>query len=213
MKVLVTGFEPFGGESVNPAQMIAERLPAEIAGAQVARRIVPCVFGQAIDVVCEAIRQEAPDVVICIGQSGGRNAVTPERVAINVRDARMADNAGNRPVDEPIRPDGENAYFSSLPIKAIAEAIRQAGIPAQVSNTAGTYVCNDLMYGLLYHIRHDFPQVRGGFIHVPFVPEQVADKPGVPALPLEQMVEALRIAVATAVTTQSDLHVSEGAEH
>lgn len=213
MKVLVTGFEPFGGESVNPAQMIAERLPGEIAGAQVVHRIVPCVFGKAIETVCEAIRQEAPDVVICIGQAGGRAAVTPERVGINLRDARLPDNAGNQPVDEPIRPDGEAAYFSRLPIKAIATAIREAGIPAQVSNTAGTYVCNDLMYGLLYHIQHDFPQVRGGFIHVPFATEQVADKPGTPALPLEQMVEALRIAVATAVTTESDLHINEGAEH
>ena len=195
MKVLVTGFEPFGGETVNPAQQIVERLPQQVAGAQVVRRIVPCVFGRSIEAVRQAVEQERPDVVICIGQSGGRDAICPERVAINISDARIPDNAGNQP------------------IKAIAAAVRQAGIPCQVSNTAGTYVCNHLMYGLLYHIQRSFPGVRGGFIHVPFLPQQVEQKPGTPSLPLDDMVQAILIAIETCVNTRQDVHTAEGAEH
>ena len=213
MKVLVTGFEPFGGETVNPAQQIVERLPQQVAGAQVVRRIVPCVFGRSIEAVRQAVEQERPDVVICIGQSGGRDAICPERVAINISDARIPDNAGNQPIDEPIFADGQNAYFSTLPIKAIAAAVRQAGIPCQVSNTAGTYVCNHLMYGLLYHIQRSFPGVRGGFIHVPFLPHQVEQKPGTPSLPLDDMVQAILIAIETCVNTRQDVHTAEGAEH
>ncbi|HJA35714.1 MAG TPA: pyroglutamyl-peptidase I [Firmicutes bacterium] len=213
MKVLVTGFEPFGGETVNPAQQIVERLPQQVAGAQVVRRIVPCVFGRSIEAVRQAVEQERPDVVICIGQSGGRDAICPERVAINISDARIPDNAGNQPIDEPIFADGQNAYFSTLPIKAIAAAVRQAGIPCQVSNTAGTYVCNHLMYGLLYHIQRSFPGVRGGFIHVPFLPQQVEQKPGTPSLPLDDMVQAILIAIETCVNTRQDVHTAEGAEH
>ena len=213
MKVLVTGFEPFGGETVNPAQQIVERLPQQVAGAQVVRRIVPCVFGRSIEAVRQAEEQERPDVVICIGQSGGRDAICPERVAINISDARIPDNAGNQPIDEPIFADGQNAYFSTLPIKAIAAAVRQAGIPCQVSNTAGTYVCNHLMYGLLYHIQRSFPGVRGGFIHVPFLPQQVEQKPGTPSLPLDDMVQAILIAIETCVNTRQDVHTAEGAEH
>lgn len=213
MKVLVTGFEPFGGETVNPAQQIVERLPQQVAGAQVVRRIVPCVFGRSIEAVRQAVEQERPDVVICIGQSGGRDAICPERVAINISDARIPDNAGNQPIDEPIFADGQNAYFSTLPIKAIAAAVRQAGIPCQVSNTAGTYVCNHLMYGLLYHIQRSFPGVRGGFIHVPFLPQQVEQKPVTPSLPLDDMVQAILIAIETCVNTQQDVHTAEGAEH
>ena len=213
MKVLVTGFEPFGGETVNPAQQIVERLPQQVAGAQVVRRIVPCVFGRSIEAVRQAVEQERPDVVICIGQSGGRDAICPERVAINISDARIPDNAGNQPIDEPMFADGQNAYFSTLPIKAIAAAVRQAGIPCQVSNTAGTYVCNHLMYGLLYHIQRSFPGVRGGFIHVPFLPQQVEQKPGTPSLPLDDMVQAILIAIETCVNTRQDVHTAEGAEH
>lgn len=213
MKVLVTGFEPFGGETVNPAQQIVERLPQQVAGAQVVRRIVPCVFGRSIEAVRQAVEQERPDVVICIGQSGGRDAICPERVAINISDARIPDNAGNQPIDEPIFADGQNAYFSTLPIKAITAAVRQAGIPCQVSNTAGTYVCNHLMYGLLYHIQRSFPGVRGGFIHVPFLPQQVEQKPGTPSLPLDDMVQAILIAIETCVNTRQDVHTAEGAEH
>ena len=213
MKVLVTGFEPFGGETVNPAQQIVERLPQQVAGAQVVRRIVPCVFGRSIEAVRQAVEQERPDVVICIGQSGGRDAICPERVAINISDARIPDNAGNQPIDEPIFADGQNAYFSTLPIKAIAATVRQAGIPCQVSNTAGTYVCNHLMYGLLYHIQRSFPGVRGGFIHVPFLPQQVEQKPGTPSLPLDDMVQAILIAIETCVNTRQDVHTAEGAEH
>lgn len=213
MKVLVTGFEPFGGESINPAQMIVEQLPRQITGAQIIKQIVPCVFGKAIECVQAVMAKEQPDLVVCIGQSGGRDSITPERVAINLCDARIPDNAGNQPIDAPIMADGENAYFSSLPIKAMVAAMAAEGIPAQVSNTAGTYVCNNLMYGVLYHIQKSFPAMRGGFVHVPFVPEQVADKPGKPALPLAQMVQGMTLAIGAAIANTQDIAAAMGAEH
>lgn len=213
MKILVTGFEPFGGETINPAQQIVEGLPETIFGAQVVKKIVPCVFGEAIERVRQAMEQERPDVVVCIGQSGGRQAICPERVAINLRDARIPDNKGNQPVDEPVFSQGENAYFSTLPIKAMVQAIRQEGIPAQVSNTAGTYVCNDLMYGLLYHIHHSFPTIRGGFVHVPYATCQVVDKPGTPSLSVPEMIKGITAALGVCVENTQDVHTAEGAEH
>lgn len=213
MKILVTGFEPFGGETVNPAWEIAQGLPQTIAGAQIVARQIPCVFGQSIQTLVQAMEEEKPDLVLCLGQAGGRSAVCPERVAINLSDARIPDNAGAQPIDEPIMAEGENAYFSNLPVKAMAQAVRQAGVPAQVSNTAGTYVCNHLMYGLLYHIHKSFPHVRGGFVHVPYLTEQVVDKPNVPSLSLEQMIRAVSAALEACVLHAQDLASAEGAEH
>lgn len=200
MKILVTGFEPFGGETINPAQQILQQLPGQLAGAQVITRLIPCVFNQAIPTLLQAMEQEKPDLVLCLGQSGGRSAICAERVAINVSDARIPDNAGDQPIDRPIMADGDTAYFSNLPIKEMVQAIRQAGIPAQVSNSAGTYVCNHLMYGLLYHIQRDFPGVLGGFIHVPYLSQQVLDKPNTPSLSLEQMSQAIVIALEICVS-------------
>ena len=148
MKLLLTAFDPFGGEKVNPAQK-AVSLVGEFGGIDIVKLTVPTVFRAASRIVIEAIRREKPAAVLCIGQAGGRAAVTPERVAINLMDARIADNAGNRPEDEPIVQGAPDAYFSTLPIKKVVEAIRKRGIPAEVSNTAGTFVCNELMYSVL----------------------------------------------------------------
>ncbi len=199
MKVLMTAFNPFGGESINPAFEAVKLLPDEIAGAAIVKVEVPTIFRKALEVLNEALEREQPDIAIAIGQAGGRFDITPERVAINVDDARIADNAGNQPVDATIYPDGKNAYFATLPIKAMVDAIRQGGLPASVSNSAGTFVCNHLMYGLLYTIETKYPAMRGGFIHVPFLPEQVITKPNQPSMSLDNIVKGLTLAVAAAI--------------
>lgn len=199
MKILLTGFDPFGGESINPAWEAVKRVKAP-AGAELIRLEVPTVFGRSITTVLTSMRLHRPDVVVCVGQAAGRSEITPERVAINIADASIPDNEGNRPCDAPIYPDGENACFSTLPVKAMVEAIKAAGLPASLSNTAGTFVCNQLMYGLLYHISREFPGMGGGFIHVPCIPEQAArmDKP-VPSLPLPEIVRGLEAALSALV--------------
>ena len=173
MKILITGFDPFGGESVNPAFEAVKLLPDTIAGAQIIKQEVPTEFGRAGEVLEAAMNASKPDVVICIGQAGGRSAITPEKVGINIMDGRIPDNAGYQPVDVTIREDGETAYFTSLPVKAMVQKMKDAGIPAALSYTAGSYVCNYLMYTLLYLIDKKFPGVRGGFIHVPYAMEQL----------------------------------------
>ena len=199
MKILLTGFDPFGGESINPAWEAVKRVKAP-AGAELIRLEVPTVFGRSITTVLTSMRLHRPDVVVCVGQAAGRSEITPERVAINIADASIPDNEGNRPCDTPIYPDGENACFSTLPVKAMVEAIKAAGLPASLSNTAGTFVCNQLMYGLLYHISREFPGMGGGFIHVPCIPEQAAriEKP-VPSLPLPEIVRGLEAALSALV--------------
>lgn len=174
MKILLTAFDPFGGETINPALEAVNSVQEKIGPASIVKVTVPTVFGRSVDVVTEAIRGEQPDAVLMIGQAGGRCAITPERVAINVSDARIADNDGNMPDDEPIVKDGPAAYFSTLPIKAMVERIRSIGIPAAISNTTGTFVCNQLMYGVLHMLQNEYPEVIGGFMHVPFAPEQTA---------------------------------------
>ncbi len=193
MKILFTGFVPFGCESVNPAYEAVKRLPEEIAGAQIIKMELPVVFGTAADLLAEKVRKERPDAVIAVGQAGGRKAVTPEKAALNLRDARIPDNAGNAPEDEPVREGGPNAYFTRLPVKEMVKQIQALGIPAAVSYTAGTYVCNDLMYSLLDLIETDFPEMKGGFVHVPYIPEQVQDRENVPSLPLADIVSALTV--------------------
>ncbi|MEI7551281.1 MAG: pyroglutamyl-peptidase I [Verrucomicrobiota bacterium] len=209
--VLITGFEPFGGESLNPSQEIARQLNGRvIARRRVLGRILPCVFGAANVELRRLLRELDPELVICVGQAGGRAEITPERVAINVADARIPDNAGQQPVDVPIVARGPVAYWSTLPIKAIVAALTAHQVPAAVSQTAGTFVCNQVFYGLM-HALHGRRGVRGGFIHVPALPEQA--KQGQPSLPQETMVEALALAVAVAVTTRRDLRVTGGASH
>ena len=196
MKILITGFDPFGGENVNPAYEAVKLLPDTIAGAEIIKLEVPTRFHRAGAVLEDAMQRHKPDAVICVGQAGGRAAITPEKVAINLMDGRIPDNAGYQPVDVPIREGGETAYFTSLPVKAMVQRMRDAGIPAAVSYTAGTYVCNYLLYTLLYLIDKKYPNVRGGFIHVPYAMEQVINKPlGTPSMDLRQIARGLETAV------------------
>ena len=199
--LLVTGFEPFGGEAINPSWELARALNGEaIAGARVVAVQLPCVFGEALTRLDEALARVKPSVVLAIGQAGGRCDLSLERVAINVDDARIPDNAGAQPIDEPVVPGGPAAYFSTLPIKAIVAGLREAGFPASVSQTAGTFVCNHLFYGL-QHLVKERP-VRSGFMHIPYLPEQAARHPGAPSLPLPTLVAATRLALELAVTAE-----------
>ena len=199
MKILITAFDPFGGEEVNPALEAVRALPGEIAGARLVKGELPTVFGRSREVLAALVERERPDLVIAVGQAGGRAQVSLERVAINIDDARIPDNEGNQPVDEPVEPGGPPALFATLPIKAMVEAIRAAGIPAGVTNSAGTFVCNHLMYGLLFLLQEEYPGVRGGFIHVPYIPAQVLDCFATPSMSLADIVKALELAVAAAV--------------
>lgn len=172
MKILLTAFDPFGGESTNAALEAMRLLPDSLDGAELLKLTVPTVFDTCVGTVVRAIGEYDPDAVLCLGQSAGRRELTPERVAVNLDDARIPDNAGNRPVDRPAVPGGPAAYFSTLPVKAMAAAIRAAGLPASVSNSAGTFVCNHLMYGLLHYLSENRPGVAAGFLHVPAAPGQ-----------------------------------------
>lgn len=213
MKILLTAFEPFGGDNVNPAQEAVALVANEVAGAQIVKIDVPVVFGKAIETVRAAMEREQPDAVLCIGQAGGRFGLTPERVAINVDDGRIPDNEGNQPVDQPIFADGAPAYFATLPVKAMVTAIKDAGLPASLSNTAGTYVCNHLMYGVLYHIHRSWPAMRGGFMHVPFLHEQVLTRPNTPSLSKQDIVRGIETALRVIVENDADQAVAMGAEH
>jgi pyroglutamyl-peptidase len=211
--VLLTGFSPFAGEPGNPSWQAASRLHGKrIAGHRIVARELPTEFGTSLTVLRAAIRETRPALALCVGQAGGRAQLSLERVAINVDDARIADNAGARPVDVPVVAGGPAAYFSTLPLKAMLQALRNAGIPAEVSQTAGTYVCNHVFYALMHALR-DRPRVRAGFIHIPYAPEQAAQHPGAPSLALDIVVEGLRIALRTALTTHDDLRIAAGAEH
>ncbi|NLX69524.1 MAG: pyroglutamyl-peptidase I [Clostridiales bacterium] len=213
MRVLLTGFDPFGGDSTNPSYEAVKRVPDTIDGIEVIKKEIPTVFRKSIEILEQSIEEYKPDIVICVGQAGGRYDITIERVAINIDDARIPDNEGNQPIDEPIFADGDAAYFSSLPIKAITNEIKKEGIPASVSNTAGTFVCNHIMYGLLYLIDKKYNNIKGGFIHVPFLPEQVLNRPNTPYMSLEYIAKALTIAVKTAASYKEDIKVTQGKIH
>lgn len=193
--ILFTGFEPFGGETVNPALEAVRLLPDSAAGVPIRRLRLPTSFRRAGETLLEAVDAWRPEAVVCVGQAGGRKAVTPEKIAINYIDARIPDNDGAQPADVPIRADGPAAYFATLPVRAIDEAIRAAGVPCAVSYSAGCYVCNFVMYTLLDHLARTAPDVLGGFIHVPYAAEQTAGKPaGTPSLTVAQMTQALTCA-------------------
>ncbi len=213
MNVLLTGFDPFDHEPVNPSWEAVRALEGwRWGGATLHARRMPCVFGLALDTLAGAIAELQPQLVLCVGQAGGRSEVSVERVAINLDDGRIADNAGHQPIDLPVVPAGPAAYFSTLPIKAMVRDLRAAGVPASVSNTAGTFVCNHLFYGLMHQLRA-VPGVRGGFIHIPYLPAQAARFPGAPSMALDTLVEALRIAVKTALTVDEDVRESGGQLH
>ena len=188
MKLLITGFEPFGGETVNPAWETVQALPDQIGRWQLRKLRVPTVFGLAAQQTVAFAEAEQVQAILCLGQAGGRKAVTPEMIAVNLRYAAIADNAGSKPQDEPVVPDGPAAYFATMPVRKMAAAIQAAGLPGAVSCSAGTFVCNDLFYALLHHFASSCVQV--GFIHVPYLPRQ-----GEPSLPLADM----RLAVEQAV--------------
>ena len=211
--VLLTGFEPFNGVAINPSWEAVRALDGWSGpGFAVVARQLPCVFGTALDVLRESIAGVKPDIVIAVGQAGGRSEISLERVAINVDDASIRDNAGNQPVDTPVAADGPAAYFTTLPVKAIVKALRLRGFPSGVSQTAGTFVCNHVFYGLMHHAVGQ--PLKAGLIHVPFLPEQAADRPErPPSMALRDIVDALRIAVEVAVVTETDTQEVGGATH
>ena len=195
MKILVTGFDPFGGETVNPAWEAVSRLPAETGGAEIVKLQVPTMFGRAPEAVLREVERLRPVFVVSVGQAAGRTAITPERIAINCEEASIPDNAGFQPAGGPVVEGGADGYFSLLPVKEMAAAIQAAGLPGKVSNTAGTYVCNHLMYHILHACHTRYPGMRSGFIHVPCIPEQQAGHPEWFALPLEEIVRGLTAAL------------------
>lgn len=211
-KVLITGFDPFGDDKLNPALEAIKQLQRTINNVEIVTQEVPTVFYESIKIVKEAIEIHKPDIVICVGQAGGRTQVTLERVAINVDDARIPDNKQQQPIDESIIKDAPAAYWSTLPIKRIVRDMREAGIPAAVSNTAGTFVCNHLFYGLMNYIQAQYPEIRGGFIHIPFIPEQVVEKDA-PSLSLDTISKGLEIAAVTAANEKKDIQETGGTIH
>ena len=209
MKIIVTGFDPFGGETINPSIECVKALP-EIEGVELIRLELPTVFKESAKRLNEVINDVKPDAVLSVGQAGGRAGITMERIAINVDDARIPDNISQQPIDEAIQLDGEAAYFTTLPIKRIVKAIREAGISAEVSNSAGTFVCNHIMYQSLFAATKADKPFKAGFMHIPFIPEQTADKP---SLPLEESTKALQIAIETIrdYLNDEDIKIQEGA--
>ena len=187
-KLLITGFEPFGNCPKNPSWMAVEALPERVGTYELKKRMLPTVYGKATQAALEAAEGWEPDVILCIGQAGGRASVTPERIAVNIRDAKITDNEGNQPQGEFCVPDGPAAYFSTVPVMEMAQAIRDAGIPGTVSNSAGAFVCNDTLYCLLH--RYAGTEVKVGFIHVPYAPEQ-----GEPSLAVEHTASALEASI------------------
>ncbi|MDR0217931.1 MAG: pyroglutamyl-peptidase I [Enterobacteriaceae bacterium] len=212
--ILVTAFEPFGGDAINPSWEAIKPLQGEqIADAKIEIYQLSCVFGAALAQLYAAIDKYQPEMVLSVGQAGGRPDITVERIAININDARIADNAGKQPIDTPVVTGGPAAYFSSLPIKAMVNALKTAGIPASVSQTAGTFVCNHVMYGLLHYLTQKYPAARGGFVHVPYLPEQAAKNAGMPSMSLVTMTTGLKIAIEVAWKNKSDIVATEGAIH
>jgi pyroglutamyl-peptidase len=215
-RVLVTGFEPFEQDPVNPSWEVARALHGwTCEGVTVHAVQLPCSFGTAIERLDEALAEVRPQLVVGLGLAGGRAEWTPERVAINVDDARIPDNAGRQPIDTPVVRGAPAAYFSTLPIKAIVHALRAAGLPASVSQTAGTFVCNHVFYALMHRLatQPDLAGVRGGFVHVPLLPEQAALRPGQPSMELATQVAALRVLLRTALAVDADLREGGGQLH
>jgi pyroglutamyl-peptidase len=213
--ILLTGFEPFDQDAINPSWEAVRALDGwRIEGATVHARRISCVFGAALRELDAAIDELRPQLVIAVGQAGGRSEITPERVAINIDDGRICDNAGCQPIDEPVVAGAPVGYFSSLPIKAIVRDLRAAGIPAAVSNSAGTFVCNHLFFGLMHRIAtRPVPGLRGGFIHIPYLPEQAAPLSGMPSMSLDSVIAALRIAIGTSLAVREDVREIGGQLH
>lgn len=211
MKILLTGFDPFGGEAVNPALEAVKKVKDEILGAQIVKLEIPTVFRKGPQTIFKKIEEVKPDMVLSIGQAGGRSAITVEFVGINYADARIPDNEGNVPIGVKLFEDGENAYFATLPVRAMVEGIKKAGLPAFLSYTAGTYVCNDVLYSILYYQKKHAPNMKAGFIHVPFAMEQIVAKPnGTPAMSVDDIARAIEAAIEAMVTNEQDVKVGMG---
>lgn len=210
MKILVTGFDPFGGEKINPAIESVKRLPDKILDSQIIKLEIPTVYMKSLEAIDKAIQKYNPDVILSIGQAGGRPDITVERVGINIDDYRIRDNEGNQPIDKPIFEDGKSAYFSKLPIKAMVENIQKNNIPASISNTAGTFVCNHVLYGVAYLLDKKYPNKKSGFIHIPFLPEQVIDKRGQASMSLDVIVKGLTSAIEAIIKNDEDISITGG---
>ncbi|GFI50917.1 pyroglutamyl-peptidase I [Lachnospiraceae bacterium 62-26] len=214
MKVLVTGFDPFGGEAVNPAFEAVKLLPCEIAGAEIIKLEIPTVFSKCGPAVEAGIQKYEPDIVINVGQAGGRSCVTIEQVAVNLAEARIPDNDGEQPSGEPVQKDGAPAYYPTIPVKAIVKNVRDHGIPCHISYTAGTYVCNCIMYNVLHMAATKYSNIRAGFIHVPFAAQQAVGKPnGTPFMSLEMIADSLKYAIEAAVKNEKDITGIMGETH
>ncbi|WP_416487497.1 pyroglutamyl-peptidase I [Brachyspira hyodysenteriae] len=199
MKALITGFEPFDKEEINPSWEVVSSLHNNIDDIEIIKLKLPTVFKKSYEKLFDSLENIKPDIVICVGQAGGRYEISLERVAVNIDDARIKDNEGNQPIDEIIFNDGENAYFSTLPIKRIKEELNKISIPSAISNTAGTFVCNHIMYSLLYYIKKNNLNIKGGFIHVPYITEQILDKPNTPYMTKDMIVKALEVIIKTSL--------------
>lgn len=210
--ILLTGFAPFNQETANPSWQAVKQFEGKTSsdGSRIQVAELPCEFGRATEVLLDLVQQHQADIVICVGQAGGRSEISVERVAINVDDARIPDNAGQQPIDEAIEINGENAYFSTLPIKAIVHELKQAGIPAHVSQSAGTYVCNHVFYGLMHYAQRHPHVKRAGFIHIPYLPEQAVLHPGAPSMALEILLNSLSLALEVCTKHGADLRLSGG---
>jgi pyroglutamyl-peptidase len=208
--ILLTGFDPFGSDAVNPSWLVAQALQGQsIAGHTVVAAQLPTVFGQAQQRLAALHRQLQPALTVCLGQAGGRAALSLERIGINVDDARIPDNQGAQPIDTAVVPGGPAAYFASLPVKAMLRAVQRTGVPCEVSQTAGTFVCNHVLYGLMHLLASEGAAgMRGGFVHVPWLPEQ-----GTPHLPLRDMVRGMHAALWAALLAQQDIALGAGATH
>lgn len=212
--VLLTGFEPFGGEEMNPAWEVAKELDGQVMGDyKIISKKVPTVFHKSLQVLQAYMEEIEPELVICIGQAGGRPDITVERIAINVDDARIPDNEGNQPVDVPIIEEGPVAYWSTLPMKAIVKKLREEGIPASVSQTAGTFVCNHLFYGLMHMLGKNGNRIRGGFIHIPFLPKQASNHPGQSSMSLPVITKGIELLIQVALEVETDIVECGGATH
>ena len=205
MKILVTGFDPFGGEPINPAIESVKRLPDNIEGAEIIKLEIPTVRKKSLEKIEKAINEHNPDVILSIGQAGGRFDISIERVGINLDDFRIPDNEGNQIIDEPVFPDGENSYFVKLPVKSMVQNVQKNNIPASVSYTAGTFVCNHVLYGVMYLIEKKYKGKKSGFIHIPFLPQQVIDKRNMPSMELNTIVKGLTAAIEAIVKNNEDI--------
>jgi pyroglutamyl-peptidase len=212
--VLITGFTSLGGETINPSWQAIQKLDENI---MLKHRIcalqLSCEFNTAMVQLRQAIESHNPAVVLCIGQAGGRSEISIERVAINVDDAPIKDNAGVQPIDRPIEENGPDAYFTNLPIKRMLNALHNSHIPAAISNTAGTYVCNHVMYGLMHYINDHCAKMKGGLIHIPYLPSQAVHHQSAPSMSEETVINALKVMIAQALSNSNDIEIATGTTH